>query len=220
METRSEVHHSPRHHAAHQPPRGLPDRSVAGSTEPGRRCLDDRHDAGRGGSRTLTYKQILDAFFPMGLSVGCQVDKELITFTAEVHADHLEEFYEIFRGMLLDPGWRADDFARLTDDAVNMLEVELRGQNDEELAKEILYQRIYQGHPYERHDAGTVSSLQALALDQLKAFYLAEFASSNLIIAIGGGYPDGFEQRLRKDFSALPLRARCRRRDSACAASR
>lgn len=161
-----------------------------------------------GGSRTLTYKQILDALFPMGVSVGCQVDKELITFTAEVHADHLDAFYEIFRGMLLDPGWRADDFARLTDDAVNMLEVELRGQNDEELAKEILYQRIYQRHPYERHDAGTVSSLQALTLDQLKAFYLAEFASSNLIIAIGGGYPDGFEQRLRKDFSVLPLRAR------------
>ncbi|WP_321470320.1 pitrilysin family protein [uncultured Paludibaculum sp.] len=161
-----------------------------------------------GGSRTQTYKQILDALFPMGVSIGCQVSKEQITFTAEVHRDHIDAFYDIFRAMLLDPGWRDDDFARLTDDAVNLLEVELRGQNDEELAKEILYQRIYQGHPYGRYDAGTVSSLQSLKLDDLKQFYLAEFASSNLTIAIGGGYPEGFEQRLRKDFSSLPLRAR------------
>lgn len=161
------------------------------------------------GSRTLTYKQILDALFPMGVSIGCQPGKELTTFAAEVHRDHLEAFYEIFRGMLLDPGWSEDDFERIKDDAVNLLEVELRGQNDEELGKEILYQRLHPApHPYHHHDAGTVASLEAITLDDLKRFYLAEFASSNLTIAIGGGYPPEFEQQLRKDFSALPLRAR------------
>ena len=59
-----------------------------------------------GGSRTLTYKQILDALFPMGVTVASQVDKEMMGFTAEVHADHLEEFYRMFSGMILDPGWR------------------------------------------------------------------------------------------------------------------
>ncbi len=91
-----------------------------------------------GGSRTLPYKQILDTLFPMGVSIECQVDQEMIAFCAEAHVDHLDPFYTLLRAMMMDPGWRQDDFDRLLDDAVNYLEVELRGQNDEELAKEVL----------------------------------------------------------------------------------
>lgn len=161
-----------------------------------------------GGSRTLTYKQILDALFPMGVTVASQVDKEMLGFTAEVHADHLEEFYRMFSGMILDPGWRQDDFERLRDDAVNYLEVALRGQNDEELAKDVLCSRVYAGHPYERHNAGTVSSLHALTVARVKEFYLAQFAQENLTIALGGGFPAGFESRVRRDFAVLPLKGR------------
>lgn len=161
-----------------------------------------------GGSRTRTHKDILDAFFPMGVSVGSQADKEMICFAAETHIDNLTAFYEIFRSMLLDPGWRKDDFERLRDDAVNYLEVGLRGQNDEELGKELLYQRLFLDHPYRENNAGSVSSLQALTVEDLREFYVAQFARENLTIALGGGYPPGFEQRIRQDFSALPLKAR------------
>lgn len=161
-----------------------------------------------GGSRTRTHKDILDAFFPMGVSVGSQADKEMICFAAETHIENLDAFYEIFRSMLLDPGWRKDDFERLREDAVNYLEVGLRGQNDEELAKEILYQRIFLDHPYHQNCAGAVSSLRALTVSDLREFYVAQFARENLTIALGGGYPPGFEQRLRQDFSGLPLKAR------------
>lgn len=161
-----------------------------------------------GGSRTLTYKQILDSLFPMGVTVATQVDKEMVSFSAEVHIDHLEQFYAIFRSMLLDPGWRQGDFERLRDDAVNYLVVGLRGQNDEELAKDVLCSRVFVGHPYERHNTGSVTSLRALTVSQLRAFYLAQFAQNNLTVAIGGGFPPGFEDRIRRDFSVLPLRAR------------
>lgn len=161
-----------------------------------------------GGSRTRTHKDILDAFFPMGVSVGSQVDKEMVCFAAETHVENLEAFYDIFRSMLLDPGWRKDDFERLRDDAVNYLEVGLRGQNDEELGKEILYQRIFLDHPYHQNSAGTVTSLRALTVDDLREFYVAQFARENLTIALGGGYPLDFERRVRQDFSSLPLKAR------------
>ncbi len=161
-----------------------------------------------GGSRTLSYKQILDALFPMGVTIASQVDKAMLGFTAEVHIDHLEQFYQIFRGMLLDPGWRQDDFERLRDDAVNYLEVALRGQNDEELAKDVLSSRVYAGHPYERHNAGSVTSLRALTVGRLKDFYLAQFAQENFTLALGGGFPAGFEDRVRRDFAVLPLKGR------------
>ncbi len=164
-----------------------------------------------GGSRTLTYKQILDSFFPMGVTVASQADKEMVAFTAEVHADHLEPFYQIFRGMLLDPGWRPDDFERLRDDAVNYLEVGLRGQNDEELAKDVLCSRVFAGHPYEGQNAGTVASLRALTVARLRDFYLAEFAQANVTLAVGGGFPAGFDERMKRDFAVLPLKGRAQR---------
>jgi len=158
----------------------------------------------RGGSRTKSYKQILDELFPMAVSVQEQVDKEMVAFSATTHADNLEAFYKIFRGMLLDPGWRPEDFERLREDAVNFLRVSLRGNNDEELGKEALYNEIYAGHPYGHHSAGTVSSLKSMTIEDLKRFYFTYFTQKNLILGLAGGYPRNFPARIQADFSKLP----------------
>lgn len=161
-----------------------------------------------GGSRTRTHKEILDALFPLGVTVLSAVDKEMISFSAEIPAVEIERFYDVFRGMLLDPGWRRDDFERLREDTINYLEVGLRGQNDEELGKEILQQEIYTGHAYGRHNAGTVASLRRLKVEDLREFYVAQMARENLTLALGGGFPVGFDERVRRDFTSLPLKAR------------
>lgn len=158
----------------------------------------------QGGTREMTYKQIVDAMYPMATSVSSQVDKEMTVFSATTHVDNLEAFYKIFRAMLLDPGWRDDDFARLRDDAVNFLRVSLRGNNDEELGKEVLYNVIYRGQPYGHHDAGVVSALQKLAIGDLQAFYRAHYSQDNLILGLAGGYPPEFLERMKKDFEKLP----------------
>jgi zinc protease len=41
-------------------------------------------------------------------------------------------------------------------------------------------------------------------VEDLQQFYKAQFTAGNLIIGIAGGYPEGFVERVRKDFSALP----------------
>ena len=113
----------------------------------------------QGGSRTMTYEQIVEAMYPMATSFGWQIDKEMTVFTGTTHVDNLDKYYGLISQMLLDPGFRADDFSRLKTDAVNFLKVSLRESNDEELGKEYLYNIIYDGHPYEHHNMGTVSSL-------------------------------------------------------------
>jgi zinc protease len=156
-----------------------------------------------GGTRQRTYKQLLDAMYPMATTVSAQVDKEMTTFTASTHIDNLEAFYGLFREMLLEPGWRADDLTRLRDDQINYLRVSLRGNNDEELGKEVLYERIYSGHPYGHVNEGHASDLQKLNIDDLQQFYKANYTQANLIIGIAGGYPADFVARLQKDFAKL-----------------
>jgi zinc protease len=156
-----------------------------------------------GGTKDLTYKQVLDAMFPMAASLSSQVDHEMTAFSGSTHADNLEAYYKLVRAMLLEPGWREDDFKRIKDDAINALRVGLRGNNDEELGKELLYAALYRGTPYGHYSLGTVRSLQSITLDDLKQFYKQHYTQSNLIIGLGGGYPAGFLDRLKKDFSVL-----------------
>jgi len=157
-----------------------------------------------GGSKDLTYKEIVDAFFPMASSVGSQVDLEMTTFSGATHVDNLEAYYKLFRAMLLDPGWREDDFKRLKDSAINSLRVGLRGNNDEELGKEVLLSELYRGTPYGHYSVGAITALQKITLDDLKQFYKQHYTQSNLILGIAGGYSPEFLDRLKKDFGTLP----------------
>ncbi len=160
-----------------------------------------------GGSREMSYEQIVRALFPMAAAIHSQTDKEMTVFYGTTHADNLEKYYGLLRSMLLDPGWREDDFRRLKMDAINHLRVELRGNNDEELGKEALYLRIYDSHPYGHENTGAVSALEKMTLDDLKSFYRRNYTRAGLVIGLAGGYPKGFAERVTADFARLPEQA-------------
>src|SRR5712691_4575196 len=181
------------------------------SDKPGLASLTAALLAG-GGTRELSYKQLLDAMYPMAASVSGQVDKEMIAFRGSTDIQNLEKYYVLFRSMLLNSGWREDDLRRIKDRSINYLRVGLRESNEEELAKEVLYQTIYAGRPYGRYNGGTVSSLQNMTMGDLRRFYELEFTQNNLVIGIGGGYPAGFPERVKKDFETLPMGAPSPRR--------
>ena len=157
-----------------------------------------------GSTRELSHKQLVEAMFPMAASVSSQVDKEMVTFYGSTDVENLERYYALFRAMLLNPGWREDDLRRVKDHAMNYLRVSLRGANEEELAKEVLYQTIFDGRPYGHTNVGTVSALDKMTIGDLRRFYELQFTQQNLIIGIGGGYPQGFADRVKKDFEVLP----------------
>jgi zinc protease len=116
----------------------------------------------QGGSKKMTYDQIVEQFYPMATGFGWQVDKEMTTFSGTTHVDNLDKYYSLIRQMLLEPGFREEDFNRLRQDAINFLTISLREGNDEELGKERLYNLIYAEHPYAHHNIGKISSLQKL----------------------------------------------------------
>src|SRR5262249_36587386 len=58
--------------------------------------------------------------------------------------------------------------------------------------------------PYEHQNTGTVSVLQGMTMGDVRRFYESQFTQTNLVIGIGGGYPNGFPDRVKKDFEVLP----------------
>ncbi|HMF56443.1 MAG TPA: pitrilysin family protein [Pyrinomonadaceae bacterium] len=158
----------------------------------------------QGGSRALTYDQIVTAMYPMATSFDSQIDKEMTVFGGTTHVDNLSNYYQLIQQMLLDPGFRDDDFTRLKTNAINFLKTNLRENNDEELGKEELYNIIYANHPYGHHNVGRLSALESITLDDVRAFYHDNYTQANLVIGLAGNYPANFPQKIKADFSKLP----------------
>ena len=158
----------------------------------------------KGGTKSMSYDEVVEALFPMAASLNAQVDKEMTVFHGNTHVDNLDRYYGLLRAMLLEPGWREDDFRRVKDEAMNFLRIQLRSNNEEELGKEFLYLNIYKDHPYGHHNAGTLAALEKLTIDDLKTFYAANYRQGSVVIGLAGGYPEGFLDRVKTDFSALP----------------
>src|SRR5947207_3999966 len=158
-----------------------------------------------GGSRAKTYAEITDAMYPMATSFQWQVDKQMTVFSGTTHVDNLDKYYSLIREMLLDPGFREDDFKRLKEEAINYLKNSLRGGNDEELGKEVLYTMIYPAsHPYGHQNVGAVGALERMTLKDVRDFYQANYTQVNLVIGLAGGYPEGFSKTVEADFAKLP----------------
>jgi zinc protease len=158
-----------------------------------------------GGAGDLEYKEILEKLYPMAASIQTHVDKEVVVLTGMTTVDELESFYEIFSMVILSPRFEQSDFERQKDISTNFIRNTLRGNNDELLGKTALELFIFDGHPYRHPVAGTIAGLKNISVDDLKSFHREHFTRENITVGIIGGYPDGFEKRVKKDFeSRLP----------------
>ena len=160
---------------------------------------------GRGGTAALTYEVLTTTLYPWAASIGTQADKEVTTVIGEVHRDHLEPFYEIFRDLIIAPRFDTADFERNRDFLTNAIASTLRGNDDEELGKQTLNALLYEGHPYGATDMGSEQGLSAITLDDVRAFHGQRYTRDRVLVGVAGGYPDGFLERVERDLvGALP----------------
>ncbi|HUO85176.1 MAG TPA: pitrilysin family protein, partial [Thermoanaerobaculia bacterium] len=158
------------------------------------------------GSAQMPISEISKAFYPMAASFGSQVDKEMTTFTGIVHRDNFRKFLDVSLPMLVDPGFREEDFTRLKDQQINALKQDLRTNNEEELGKERLQELIFRGTPYAHPVLGTLAGLEAITLDDVKAFVRGAYAQGNLTVGLSGAVDAEMEAMLRRELAKLPAK--------------
>ncbi|MEK0159479.1 pitrilysin family protein [Pseudoalteromonas piscicida] len=157
-----------------------------------------------GGSESQSYKEIQKALYPIAGSFGYQIDKEMISLRGRIHKDNADQWYGIVSQQLLSPGFREDDFKRLKKELIDGIKAGLKASNDEELGKEVLYHELYKGHPYESYNFGDLSDLEAITLDDVKAFYAEQFTQAKLNVGITGALDKQLKEAMFNDLAALP----------------
>jgi len=152
-----------------------------------------------GGTESLTYAELTSQLFPMAGELGAQVGRDETVFVGRVHRDHLAAFYALFRDVLLTPRMAEEDFRRVKTQVTSELELELRGNDDEELGKEMLQSMLYEGHPYGHPVLGTETGLRSIAVEDVRVHRQRVFCGGRATVGIAGGYPEGFAEQLRRD---------------------
>ena len=158
----------------------------------------------QGGTKDLTYTQVVEKLYPWSANIDVQTDQEVTTFIADVHRDHLEKFYALFSDLLLHPRFDQSDFQRVKDLNLNYLKNTLRSTNDEALGKQALNAVLFEGHPYGTTEEGTFQGITSITLDDVKEYYRNMYTQTNLWMGIAGGYPQSLIETIGKDFSSLP----------------
>ena len=159
----------------------------------------------RAGSTERKIDEINRVFFPLAGSFSSQVDKEMSTFTGSVHRDNWSTFTEVALPMLLSPGFREEDFRRLKDAQKNALTLDLKGNNEEEFAKERLQGNVFKGTGYAHPSLGTVKGIEAITLDDVKTFWKTAYTQGALRLGIAGGISDEMIANLKRELAKLPL---------------
>jgi len=157
-----------------------------------------------GGSRALRIDEIKAALFPMAASFDAQVDKEMTTFTARVHRDNWDAFAGLALPMLTAPGLREEDFKRIKDQQLNALRQDLRNNNEEELGKERLQEKIFAGTRYAHPVLGTIEGLESTTLEDVKNFVAKAYTRAALHVGLAGDLPEGLTNRLGRELASLP----------------
>ncbi|HSS43828.1 MAG TPA: insulinase family protein, partial [Thermoanaerobaculia bacterium] len=156
------------------------------------------------GSKSLRIDEIRKLLYPMAGSFEAQVDKEMTTLTGRIHRDNGKAFFDLALPMLLDPGFREEDFQRLKDAQKNALTEDLRSNNEEELGKERLQASVFAGTPYGHPVLGTVAGIESLTLDDVRAFWKAAYTRASLTVGVVGDAPEQLVARLKQELSNLP----------------
>lgn len=141
----------------------------------------------QGGTRTLTYQEVLAKLYPMASSISGVCRKEVTLFSGEVHKDNAVAYAELLSDMITRPRFDRADFDRVKEEAIDYLTKTLRGGNDEELGKWTLQLALYPPkHPYGHVDIGTVQGLRAITIQDVESFHRFYYTKPNLHIGVAG----------------------------------
>ena len=157
----------------------------------------------QGGTADMTFSDIQDAIYPMAAEYGSLVDKEVSTFTFQVHVDFLEKFYPILKGLMLTPSFTEEDFSRVKVNQQNFVDQVIRASSDEEYSKKALEDLLFRGTNYQHMKQGTSAGVEAITLEDVKQHHKNYFTRNNLIIGVAGNYSDDFLNMLKRDMGQL-----------------
>ena len=157
----------------------------------------------QGGAGGVGYSDLKDKMHPWAAFYFAAVDKQVTTFTFQVPADFIEEFYPLVKNLLLAPDFVEKDFSRVMKAQQNYVDQIVRASSDENYSKFALEYQLFRGGNMQHLKQGTSASVKNISLDDIRTHYQKVFTRNNVSLGIAGNYPDALLKKLIKDLESL-----------------
>jgi predicted Zn-dependent peptidase len=157
-------------------------------------------DLMREGTKTRTAVQIAEAAARMGGSLDVAVGADTTRLGGDVLSEFGPELVELVADVAMNPSWPAAELPRLKADRARQLSV--AKSQPQPLAQEKFRAVMYGDHPYGRSFPDP-DRLQAYSLDQVRAFYAANFGAGRSHLYVAGRFDAApLEAAVRRAFAA------------------
>ncbi|MBI3557766.1 MAG: insulinase family protein [Deltaproteobacteria bacterium] len=151
-----------------------------------------------------TRAELEEYMFPLAADIDVSSETEQVSFRVTASSTDAMTVFNVLAQMVTAPAFNAGEFDRLKAEETDALTKALPREDEEELGKAALFQRMYgAGHPYSHVTTGSVSGLRRLTVDKIKAFYKTTFTRRRLTVAIAGVVSPQLAARARTVFSGL-----------------
>jgi zinc protease len=135
------------------------------------------------------------------LSYGINYDYSVLSLASTRR--YFDRSWEIFTDSALSPSFRPEDFGRVK----SRILVGLADNEDtpDSFLQELQSRVAYAGHPYLNHPRGTVASVTALTVEQVRAYHQQMLQTSRmLLVVVGDVDPQEIRRKVEASFGKLP----------------
>jgi zinc protease len=129
------------------------------------------------GTKNKTPQELEEAIQQLGATINVSADTEDIRIRVNTLAKNYDQTLDLVEEILLEPRWDAEEFNRIKRQTIN----QIRGQsaNPTDVAQNEYNKLIYgENNIRSRNNLGSIESVEAIKIDDLKAFYAKNFSPS------------------------------------------
>jgi len=130
--------------------------------------------------------QIAERFDGVGASFSnsSHRDMSVLSLRTLTQKELMETALETFKVVLTQPTFPVDAFER--ERKRLLIGLESQKQSPKAISDKAFYENLYNGHPYSHMSSGDVDTVNALNIEDLKAFYKKYFVAKNAVVALVG----------------------------------
>ncbi|NOX08710.1 MAG: insulinase family protein [Gammaproteobacteria bacterium] len=140
-------------------------------------------DKGADGMDADTIAQRMDGL-GAHLGAGSERDMAWLSLRTLSQADLMDDALQVFASVLSHADFNESDFKRERERTLIGLKMEQ--ERPGAIASRAFYRAIYNKHPYATSPAGNRESVEAIRLQQVKAFYQRYYVAQNAVVSIVG----------------------------------
>ncbi len=155
------------------------------------------------GTKSRGLAEVEKAYAATGSGLNVLVDKERTSFSLTAPKEKAPEALDMALEQFIETGFKDEDFQRLKGQHLSGLTIGLKANNDEELGKLALESRVF-AEPFAHPVLGTATGIQAITLDDVRAFAKTYYTKKRLALGFSGAYSTDEKAAVLRGFNKLP----------------